>query len=75
MSHPVSYTHLGAFLQASLIDEFIFYYAPKLMGADAKSMFAITELTQMQQALDLQIVDVRQFGQDIRVRAKPVKIT
>ena len=27
----------GAFLQASLIDEFIFYYAPKLMGADAKS--------------------------------------
>ena len=61
----------GAFLQAGLINEFIFYYAPKLMGADAKSMFAISELTDMQQVTDLQILDVRQIGSDIRLRAKP----
>lgn len=63
----------GAFLQAGLIDEFIFYYAPKLMGNDAKGMFAIPELIEMQQAIDLQILDVRQIGQDIRVRAKHIK--
>ena len=63
----------GAFLQANLIDEFIFYYAPKLMGADAKAMFAIPELIEMQQAIDLQVLDVRQIGHDIRLRAKPVK--
>lgn len=63
----------GAFLHANLIDEFIFYYAPKLMGADSKAMFAIPELTEMQQVTDLQIIDVRQVGQDIRLRAKPVK--
>jgi diaminohydroxyphosphoribosylaminopyrimidine deaminase / 5-amino-6-(5-phosphoribosylamino)uracil reductase len=63
----------GAFLQAGLVDEFIFYYAPKLMGADAKGMFAIPELIEMQQATDLQVFDVRQIGQDIRVRAKPIK--
>ncbi len=63
----------GAFLHANLIDEFIFYYAPKLMGADAKAMFAIPELTEMQQVTDLQILDVRQVGQDIRLLAKPVK--
>jgi len=62
----------GAFLQQKLIDEFIFYYAPKLMGTEAKGMFGINELTQMQQAINLQITDVRQFGQDIRLRAKPV---
>lgn len=62
----------GAFLQAKLIDEFIFYYAPKLMGADAKAMFAIPELLEMQQAIDLQVLDVRQVGQDIRLRAKPI---
>src|SRR5450830_402741 len=62
----------GAFLNANLIDEFIFCYAPKLMGADAKAMFAIPELIEMQQATDLQILDVRQVGQDIRLRAKPV---
>jgi diaminohydroxyphosphoribosylaminopyrimidine deaminase/5-amino-6-(5-phosphoribosylamino)uracil reductase len=63
----------GAFLHAQLIDEFIFYYAPKLMGAEAKGMFAMPELTEMQQVNDLQILDVRQIGQDIRLRAKPVK--
>lgn len=63
----------GAFLQAGLIDEFIFYYAPKLMGTDAKGMFAMPAFTEMQQAIDLQIVDVRQVGADIRVRAKPTK--
>ena len=63
----------GAFLQAGLIDEFIFYYAPKLMGADAKAMFAISELIEMQQATDLQVIDVRQIGRDICLRAKPVK--
>jgi diaminohydroxyphosphoribosylaminopyrimidine deaminase/5-amino-6-(5-phosphoribosylamino)uracil reductase len=64
----------GAFLQANLIDEFIFYYAPKLMGTDANGMFAIPELLEMQQAIDLQVLDVRQIGQDIRLRAKPAQI-
>lgn len=63
----------GAFLHANLVDEFIFYYAPKLMGADAKAMFLMPELTEMQQVTDLQIIEVRQFGQDIRLRAKPIK--
>lgn len=62
----------GAFLHANLIDELILYYAPKLMGAEAKGMFVIPGLTDMQQAINLQILDIRQFGQDIRVRAKPV---
>ncbi len=63
----------GAFLQAGLIDEFIFYYAPKLMGTDAKAMFAIPELVEMQQATELKVLDIRQIGRDIRLRAKPVK--
>jgi diaminohydroxyphosphoribosylaminopyrimidine deaminase/5-amino-6-(5-phosphoribosylamino)uracil reductase len=62
----------GALLEANLIDEFVFYYAPKLMGSAANAMFAMPELTQMQQLTELQIADVRQFGADIRVRAKPV---
>jgi diaminohydroxyphosphoribosylaminopyrimidine deaminase/5-amino-6-(5-phosphoribosylamino)uracil reductase len=62
----------GAFLQANLIDEFIFYYAPKLMGTDANGMFVIQELTEMQQATDLHILDIRQIGQDIRLRAQPI---
>lgn len=63
----------GALLHAGLIDEFIFYYAPKLMGDAAKAMFAMPELTEMQQAINLQVLDVRQVGSDIRLQAKPVK--
>jgi len=62
----------GALLHAGLIDEFIFYYAPKLMGGAAHGMFAMPEFTAMQQVPDLQVFDVRQVGADIRVRAKPI---
>lgn len=62
----------GAFLKANLIDEFIFYYAAKLMGSNAKGMFAMPELVEMQQATNLQITDVRLFNHDVRIIAKPV---
>ncbi len=62
----------GAMQQAGLIDEFIVYYAPKFMGGAGQNMLAMDAFTAMQQAIDLQLIDVRQVGQDIRVRAKPV---
>jgi diaminohydroxyphosphoribosylaminopyrimidine deaminase / 5-amino-6-(5-phosphoribosylamino)uracil reductase len=62
----------GALLAQNLVDEFIIYYAPKLMGGAAKSMFAMPAFTQMQQAIDLQILDMRHIGTDIRIRAKPI---
>ena len=57
----------GGFLSAGLIDEFIFYYAPKLMGNAGRAMFAIPELVDMQQVRNLSILDVRQFGPDLRL--------
>lgn len=65
----------GALLHAGLIDEFVFYYAPKLMGSAAHGMFAMPEFTAMQQVPELQVFDVRQVGADIRVRAKPITPT
>ena len=62
----------GALLSQNLIDELLIYYAPKLMGGAAKSMFAMPAFTAMQQAVDLQILDVRHIGNDIRLRAKPL---
>ena len=61
----------GALLAQHLIDELLVYYAPKLMGGGAKSMFAMPILTSMSQAIDLTIIDLRQVGVDIRLRAKP----
>ena len=61
----------GALMAQSLIDELLIYYAPKLMGGAAKSMFAMPEFTHMNQAITLDIIDMRQIGVDIRLRAKP----
>ena len=62
----------GALLAQNLIDELLIYYAPKLMGSTAKGMFDVPALTAMKQAIDLQILDMRQIGVDIRLCAKPV---
>ncbi len=61
----------GAMLAQNLIDELLLYYAPKLMGSKAKGLFDMPAFTQMNQAIALDVFDVRQIGCDIRVRAKP----
>jgi diaminohydroxyphosphoribosylaminopyrimidine deaminase/5-amino-6-(5-phosphoribosylamino)uracil reductase len=61
----------GALMSQKLIDELLIYYAPKLMGSLAKGMFAMSEFTSMSQVIALDILDVRQIGADIRLRAKP----
>ena len=60
----------GALLTQNLIDELLIYYAPKIMGSAGKGMFAMPAFTNMNQALNMQILDIRQFGADIRLRAK-----
>lgn len=59
----------GGFLQAGLIDAYILYYAPKFMGHDARAMFNIEELTNMQSLPTIKIDDVMLVGKDIRVIA------
>ena len=62
----------GALLLQHLIDELLIYYAPKLMGGAAKSLFALPEFTNMNQAIPLELLDVRQIGLDLRLRTKPI---
>lgn len=60
----------GAMLQSGLVDELLMYFAPKLMGNTGVGMFNLPAFETMSQALDLNIIDVRHFGQDIRIQAK-----
>ena len=60
----------GAMLQAGLIDELIIYMAPVLMGNDARGLFALPGLESMQDKIELEIIEQRMVGQDIRLTAK-----
>jgi diaminohydroxyphosphoribosylaminopyrimidine deaminase/5-amino-6-(5-phosphoribosylamino)uracil reductase len=58
----------GAMIQSNLIDEFIIYTAPVLMGSDANSM-AHLSIASMTDKINLAISDVRMIDQDIRITA------
>jgi diaminohydroxyphosphoribosylaminopyrimidine deaminase / 5-amino-6-(5-phosphoribosylamino)uracil reductase len=64
----------GAKLNASLImadvvDEIVFYVAPSILGDNAKGLFALPELHNMRDKINLKFSDVRQIGADIKITA------
>ncbi|GAA5217397.1 bifunctional diaminohydroxyphosphoribosylaminopyrimidine deaminase/5-amino-6-(5-phosphoribosylamino)uracil reductase RibD [Corallincola platygyrae] len=62
----------GALIDAKLVDEFILYLAPKLMGNSAQGLLGLSEYTEMNQLPELVWRDVRQVGDDIRIISQPI---
>jgi diaminohydroxyphosphoribosylaminopyrimidine deaminase/5-amino-6-(5-phosphoribosylamino)uracil reductase len=62
----------GSYMSQGLIDELVVYIAPHLMGAEARGLMQLPGLEKMQDRVELDIVDIRQVGKDIRVTARPV---
>ena len=59
----------GALLEAGLIDELVIYLAPRVLGADARGMFAIEPLASLAGRIGLKYQDVRKVGRDLRITA------
>ncbi len=64
-------TLAGAFLAADLVDELVLYLAPHLMGDTARGLFSLPGLEKMQDRIELEWVDVRQVGNDLRLTVRP----
>lgn len=64
-------TLAGAFLAAGLVDELVVYLAPHVMGAAARGLFDLPGLDTMQQRIELEWIDVRHIGPDLRITARP----
>ena len=60
----------ASLLMAGVVDEIIFYVAPSLFGDSARGLFALPELTRLQDRINLAISDVRQVGKDLRITAQ-----
>lgn len=61
----------GSFVREGLVDEFLIYIAPKLIGT-GRELAAFGPLTQLQDALELRYVSVSPIGPDLRILARPL---
>ena len=60
----------GSLLRDGLVDELLLYLAPCLIGDNASGLFNLPELTNLSGKKMLQIRDLRQIGEDIRLIAR-----
>jgi len=61
----------GALFAASLVDEWLLYLAPKLLGKEAKPLAALARLTRLDAAPEFELLDSKVVGPDLRLRLKP----
>lgn len=57
----------GALLEAGLVNELLVYQASRIMGAGAKGMFGLESVAQMSDSIELNLVEMRRVGADLRL--------
>ena len=62
----------GVLLVAGLVDEFLIYLAPCLIGHSARGLFNIPALESLADKAQLSIRDLRMLGSDVRILARPI---
>ncbi|KPU83486.1 5-amino-6-(5-phosphoribosylamino)uracil reductase, partial [Psychromonas sp. PRT-SC03] len=63
----VGATLAGAFFKAQLVDQFVLYQAPKIMGAQARSLINLDDFSTMDDVLQLTLQNVTVIGNDISI--------
>lgn len=61
-------TTAGAFVQQGLVDEWVLYMAPTLMGSDARPVLLMPGIDTMKNTLSLTMKEVKQVGNDLCIR-------
>lgn len=62
----------GALLRSRLVDEFIVYLAPSLLGPTARALVELPEITQLEQRMRLEFTECKPVGPDLRLTAVPL---
>jgi len=60
----------GAFLAAGLVDQLLVYLAPKLLGSEGWPLASLP-FERLDEAIELDITDLRAVGEDWRITAEP----
>jgi diaminohydroxyphosphoribosylaminopyrimidine deaminase / 5-amino-6-(5-phosphoribosylamino)uracil reductase len=64
-------TLAGELLRQSLVDELLLYVAPKFLGPQARPLVVLPELTDLNAAPGLIIIDAQRVGEDLRLLLRP----
>ena len=64
-------TLAGSMLASGLVDELVMYLAPHVMGSETRGMFTTPGWQNIDQRLNLEIVDIRRIGADLRITSRP----
>jgi len=58
----------GSLLREKLIDEWIVYLAPCILGDQGRGLFHLPGIERMADRFELTLKEVRQVGKDVRMR-------
>ncbi len=61
----------GSLAALGLVDEFVIYMAPMLLGSETRPLLATPGWTRLADGLPLDIVDIRSLDRDLRITARP----
>ena len=59
------------FIKLKLVDEFIVYSAPKILGSDSRPLISLTGLSSLDEAINFSIKEVTEVGSDIKTTFIP----
>jgi diaminohydroxyphosphoribosylaminopyrimidine deaminase/5-amino-6-(5-phosphoribosylamino)uracil reductase len=62
----------GALLEAGLVDEWLAYFAPLVLGHEARGLFKLPALADMAGRRGFDLLDATKVGADLRLRLRPV---
>jgi len=65
-------TLAGELLAADHVDELVIYQAPHIMGSETQAMALTPGWTQLADRLQLDVIDTRALGRDVRITARPI---
>ncbi len=63
----------GAFAASGLVDEYVIYLAPSILGDAGRGMFRLGRHLALAESLKLEFTDVTMIDRDIRILARPVQ--
>ena len=59
------------FIKRKLVDEFIVYSAPKILGSDAKPLINFTGLSSLEESIKISVKEICEVGSDIKTTFIP----